>query len=152
MLWKRNVFQRTSDGELHANRRARSVTRRAGRKQLDSVLGNILSSFCFHGTLLIFCELSPKRRGRLGKMHFYVIYPLTRGVNKGEKTMAGLTLKHIYKVYPGKVNKLKKKKEGEAEQRSGTSLQSRISTWKSRTGNLSSSSDLRVAVSLRRFV
>ena len=36
--------------------------------------------------------------------------------------MAGLTLKHIYKVYPGKVNKLKKKKEGEAEQRSGDFL------------------------------
>jgi hypothetical protein len=111
-----------------------------------------LSSFCFHGTLLIFCELSPKRRGRLGKMHFYVIYPLTRGVNKGEKTMAGLTLKHIYKVYPGKVNNSRRRRKAKRNREAGTSLQSRISIWKFRTGNLSSSSDLRVAVSLRRFV
>ena len=37
--------------------------------------------------------------------------------------MAGLSLKHIYKVYPGKDKKIKKKKkEGEAEQRSGDFL------------------------------
>ena len=36
--------------------------------------------------------------------------------------MAGLSFKHIYKVYPGKEKKTKKKKEGETQQRSGDFL------------------------------